>query len=110
MVLSTDGIFHVENRGNRTADQFAIIDRHRAIGTFGHDLQGLAIEPRKAHAYQPKAQRIDEGLDDGSHFRINTRLANDAFIRACCERFCFVFLNLFRQPKNLSKGRKAPSS
>src|SRR5512146_2001784 len=42
-VGAIDGIGHVEHRRDRARDRFAILDRHGAVRTFRHDLDGAAF-------------------------------------------------------------------
>ena len=62
-----DRIGHVEHRRERARDRLAVLDRHRAVRPFGHDLDRAAVEPGNLHPHQAVPDAGQDGLGDGGH-------------------------------------------
>src|SRR4029077_7736772 len=55
-IRTFDGIGDIEDRRQRARDGFAILDTHRPVGPFGHDLDRAAGKSGYAHADQAIAE------------------------------------------------------
>lgn len=64
MILFIDRIFHIEDGRNRHRDFFAILNRHRAVVAFGHNLHRRAVLVQHPDADKPKADADENGFDD----------------------------------------------
>ncbi len=59
IVVALDRVLDIEELGDGTAEAGAIIDIHRAVGAFGHDLKGLGLAGHQAQTHQPVAGGLD---------------------------------------------------
>jgi hypothetical protein len=69
-----DRVGDIEHRRKRPRDRFAIIHRHGAVGTLGHDLDGAAVEPQNLHPNKAITQIHKDGLRDRSYSRCHALL------------------------------------
>ena len=63
-ICTIDWIGRIEHRRERPRADFAILDRHRAVGPLGHHLHGAALGARHAHAHQAIARIFKHRLHD----------------------------------------------
>ena len=64
VIFTRDGILDIEDCSKRAADRCAIIHRDGAVGTFGHDLEGLGRGPHQADLHQIKPKIGQHRLDN----------------------------------------------
>src|SRR6516165_5412925 len=68
-IRAFDGIGNVEYRRQRARHRFTIVNVHRPVGTFGHDLHGATGKAGYAHPHQTKAEAGEHGLSEHSDAR-----------------------------------------
>src|SRR5262249_455465 len=62
-------------------DRLAVLDRHRPIRAFGHDLDRAAVEPRNLHPHETIADTAQDRLGNGGYARRDALLGDKARLR-----------------------------
>ena len=108
-VGAIDRIGDVEHRRQRARDYLAVLDLHRAVRPFGHDLHGAAGEPRNLHPHQSVAAGDQDRLGDRRYPRRHALLDDQARlgIRPGC-RSLRSFARSAARPFNCHPGSTGP--
>jgi len=80
-VGAIDRIGDIEHRRERARDRLAVLDAHRPIRPFGHDLDRAAVEPRNLHPHETIADAAQDRLGNGGHARRDALLGDKARLR-----------------------------
>jgi hypothetical protein len=73
-----DRVGDVQNRRQRPRDRLAIVDLHRSVGPFRHDLHGAAEFAGYLDPHQPVAHSLQHRACDRRHPRRHARLDHQA--------------------------------